>query len=592
MELKRSKIMEEAEYSYLPDECWECVFEFLNHGGDGDDYDHKRNLKSIPAVCKQWFTITNRIRSSLTIYDPTAPFLSRLFHRFTNLTSLDLTHFHGDLDSLLLQISLFPLKLTSLNISHKPTIPANGLRAFSKNFTTLTSLICSHISSFSCTHLFLIAECFPLIEELDLHLIHPIAGETIRSFLDGFEALSSSLLKLRKLDLTGHFYMNDKSIMQLFKNCKHLEEVSVLHCFKITRAGVVSALGEKPTKLRYLCLPLFLIPRVIDSLMNFKNLTYIDLSYSSDSISDEILTSIAMEGLPLKTFIMASGHGYSYAGIFSLLSKCQSIQHLELDYILFLNDNHVMELSSHLVGLLSLRLSRCFMVTYSALFSLVMNCPSLSDIKMEDIGGKSVMNYDSLMEFGVYPQLKSLYLRYNSWLSDESITMIVSHFPNLHLLDLKSCKNISQQGIIQVLKRCHKISHLNLSLCNLSSGVKLSEMNFEVPKLKMLNLSFSEVDDATLYVISKNCPRLLQLLLNGCLGCTEKGVKYVLENCTQLREIDLGNCLNVHINVAASVLFSSPSLRKITVPPHFRFSESERKLLLRRGCIVCPSFRL
>ncbi|KAL5060863.1 hypothetical protein RYX36_032467, partial [Vicia faba] len=133
--------MSEAEYLDLPEDCWRHIFKYLNDGDD-DDYDHNHNLKSISLVSKQLFSITNSLQLSLSVYNPTLPFLSRLFHRLTNLTSLDLTHFHGDLDAVLRQISLFPLKLTSLNLSHKSmNIPSNGLRAFSQNITTLTSLM-------------------------------------------------------------------------------------------------------------------------------------------------------------------------------------------------------------------------------------------------------------------------------------------------------------------------------------------------------------------------------------------------------------------------------------------------------------------
>lgn len=53
--------MAEAEYYlYLPDDCWERVFKFIND--DGDDYDHNRNLKSISVVSKQFFSISNRLR--------------------------------------------------------------------------------------------------------------------------------------------------------------------------------------------------------------------------------------------------------------------------------------------------------------------------------------------------------------------------------------------------------------------------------------------------------------------------------------------------------------------------------------------------
>jgi len=126
-------------------------------------------LNSLTLVSKQLLSLTNLIRFSLTIRNITRPFLCRLFRRFTNLNSLNLTRFHGDLDALLRKISRFPsLNITPLYLSNQPTVPAIGLRAFSQKITTLTSLTCSHITNFKSSDLFLIAECFPLLEELDL----------------------------------------------------------------------------------------------------------------------------------------------------------------------------------------------------------------------------------------------------------------------------------------------------------------------------------------------------------------------------------------------------------------------------------------
>ncbi|XP_045811131.1 F-box/LRR-repeat protein 2-like [Trifolium pratense] len=576
---KRSKTMSEsAKYLYLPDDCWKHIFKFLNDGDN--DY-----LKSISAVSKEFFSITNRLRSSLTIHDPTAPFLSRILHRFTDLTSLDFTHFHGDLDALLCQIP--PLNnLTSLNLSHKKTIPSDGLRYFSKKITTLTSLTCSNLFSFTSTHLFLIADCFPLLQELNLGHVIFTDDKNDTNFLDGIEALSLSLSQLRKLNLSSHSYVTDKSIFHLFKNCKFLEEVIITECFQLTAAGVASALIEKKqTMLKTLCLPGYIItPQVIDSLVSLKRLTCIDLSFSRfRRISDDQLSYIGNAGLPLRRIDLSRCTGYSYAGLFSLLSKYQSIQHLDFEHSTVLNDRRVVKLSSFLLGLVSINLSYCTKVTYSTLFALVKKCPSLSEIKMQHIKHKRVKNYDLLTDFGVYPQLKSLDLSLNLWLRDKGIILFASVFPNLQLLDLSSCEKLSDEGILQVLRRCSTISHLNVWGCSIEN---IPGLNFEVPKLKMLNLSFTDVEDEALFAISKSCRGLLQLLLSDCYKCTEMGVKYVLENCTQLKEIDLSRCSNVHTNVVASMLSLRPSLRKITAPPDFCISESEKNLFLLQGCIL------
>ncbi|PNX81665.1 F-box/LRR protein, partial [Trifolium pratense] len=220
-------------------------------------------------------------------------------------------------------------------------------------------------------------------------------------------------------------------------------------------------------------------------------------------ITDELLYSIAREVLPLMRLDLQLCTNYSYNGILCLLSNCQGIKYLDLQGAYFLEDEHVVELSSLLRDLEFINLSWCAKLTKSALFTLTKNCPSLSEIKMESIGSKSVHNSDSFVEFGVRPQLKSLYLGLNSWLSNESIIMFASVFPNLQLLDLWSFKPLNDisEGICEVLRKCSKIRHLKLNGC---SRVNLLGLNFVVPNLEVLNLSdfLVEVVDGTFKDIS------------------------------------------------------------------------------------------
>ncbi|XP_058726442.1 uncharacterized protein LOC131597791 [Vicia villosa] len=204
---------------YLPDECWKYIFKFLiNHD---TEHSHRRyfHLKSLPLVSKQLLSITNLLRSSLTIYNPTCQF----FHRFSNVASLDLSCYDGDLDDLLVQISCFPLKITSLNISNQLKIPTKGLRVFSKNITTLTSLVCSNIATLYYTHMLFIAECFPLLEELDLS--KPTRFIFDKTAFFPAQALSLALPELRQVNLSRNSYISNELLFYLFKNCKLLEEV-------------------------------------------------------------------------------------------------------------------------------------------------------------------------------------------------------------------------------------------------------------------------------------------------------------------------------------------------------------------------------
>ncbi|KAI5392276.1 F-box/LRR-repeat protein 3 [Lathyrus oleraceus] len=569
---------------YLPDECWEYIFKFLINHDTNDIHSH---LKPLSIVSKQFLSVTNRLRTSLTVYNPTCQLFRRfsnisslslssfydgLFGRFSNISSLNLSSYYdGDLDDILLQISGFPLKITSLNLSNQLKIPTKGLRAFSKNITTLTSLKCSNIATLYDTDMFFIADCFPLLEELDLS--HPTRFKYDKTAFLFAQDLSLALSKLRKVNLSHNYFISDELIFHLFKNCKLLQEVSITNCWGITLSGIAAALRERPTLRSFSscyslswCFSDPLTSPFIHSLVSLKGLTSLNLF--AWRISDELLSSIAMEGLPLTRLDLPNCKGYSYTGLFTLLSKSPRIQYLNLKEARFLNDQRVAELSLFLGDLMSIDLSRCERLTEAAMFSLVSKCPSLIEIKMEfmSIGKESVRNSNSSMDCIVNSPLKSLYLAFCKGLQDETIERFSSIFSNLQLLDLYSCQFIYDEGIDQVLRRFRNIRHLNLANC--SRVDLLVGMNFELPKLEVLNLSCTTVNDETLCAISKGCRGILQLNLGNCHYVTWKGVKYVVEKCTQLREINLKNCRKVH-DKFSSMLSSSPFLRKIIAPPHF-----------------------
>jgi len=215
---------------YLPDECWECIFKiYLGHGGD------HRYLQPLSVLSKQFLTVTDSFQLSLIVSNQTLPFLPRLLQRFTNLTTIDLKRFTGDRDALLTQISRFPLPVRTLNLSNHPTIPANGLGAFSQRITTLTSLVCSNIVYIRKSDLFLIANCFPLLEELDLSLPKYIDFYSLPKYIDFYDdfeinALSLALPRLRKVNLSRSYYINDVSLYHIIfaKTARFLKKLLYL----------------------------------------------------------------------------------------------------------------------------------------------------------------------------------------------------------------------------------------------------------------------------------------------------------------------------------------------------------------------------
>jgi len=372
----------------------------------------------------------------------------------------------------------------------------------------------------------------------------------------------------------------------LFNNCKFLQEVIFLGSEQLSSTGVALALRQRPTLTSFsfsgvVAIDLeHLTSNVIDSLLSLKGLTSLHLY--GFCISDQFLSSIAMENLPLRSLVLHFCLGYTYSGISFLLSKSKRIQHLDLQDTDFLNDHCVAELSLFLGDLLSINLSRCRLLTLSSFFALITNCPSLTEINMNDTNIQGTTIPNSLMDRLVNPQFKSLFLASTYRLQNQHIIMFAALFPNLQQLHLSRSLNITEEGIHLLLGSCRKIRHLDLTCLSLKS----LGTNFYLPDLEVLNLTYTKVDDEALYIISNRCPALLELVLLLCDHITNKGVMHVVNNCTQLREISLNSCPNVQAKIVASMVVSRPSLRKIHVPPDFPKSDRNRKLFSRHGCLL------
>jgi F-box and leucine-rich repeat protein 2/20 len=117
----------------------------------------------------------------------------------------------------------FPLDFKSLNFSNNGDIHTDVLVFLSRKMKNLTSLTCSGMISIHKSDLFFIADCFPLLEELDLS--YPMSCCKYDFIRDNDDHQLLALPKLRKINLSGNCIKDHQSINYLFKNCNLLEEV-------------------------------------------------------------------------------------------------------------------------------------------------------------------------------------------------------------------------------------------------------------------------------------------------------------------------------------------------------------------------------
>ncbi|XP_043719840.1 F-box/LRR-repeat protein 2-like [Telopea speciosissima] len=585
------------QWEYLPEECWESVFVRLGHN---------RYLEAPSLVCKRFHSISNRLRSSLTVSDPTVLLhggISGLIRRFQQLKRIDFVEFHGDADMLLREIGRSGLNLEVLNLSKQRRLPVQGMMELGAKVKTLRILICSRLCFLQDSDLIAIADSFPSLTELDISYPEQDSGSLTKigsteddcavsgSFPGtvsdvGIAMLSSKLQRLCRIDVSGNHFISDRSLLSLSSKCDFLREIAARDCSLISEIGIALAIRHNP-HLISLSVNGSKIPSSASSSSSFTIESSLicaralcTLDFSQMIISDDLLTSIIQADLPLLKLALSHCRGFTFAGISSLLCKYCSLNYLDIEGAAFLTDQSMLELSQYLHDLNFINLNSCSNLSNSAFFLLAKTCPYLEEIRMERTGiGKEDCPSDFKKNF----QLQNLKLSWNKYLSDETLQRIAMVCPNLRSLDISHCWGITGEGIGHIGMNCCEINMLRVNGCG---GLSNLGMNFGFSKLEVLYASESGIDNEGLRMISQSCRRLLCLNLEGCLGVTAKGVREVVANSKGLKEISLKKCCNVASDVIAWMVFSRPSLRKLIPPSEFVSTEKQREFFLRHGCWV------
>ncbi|OMO52900.1 Leucine-rich repeat, cysteine-containing subtype [Corchorus capsularis] len=568
----------------LPEECWESIFSFL---------EHHRYFEPLSLVCHRFLSITNHLRRTLVVTDLTLESLPRLLLRFPNLHSIIFRDFHGNLNSVLSLISQSGLPLESLDVSNQMGFPLLGLKRLSSKMGNLIELKCSKIGTLKDSDLIEVGKCFPFLEVVDISYpdhgcdLSPNGSLDSRGFSGlvtdyGILGLASRLRRLRKIDLSGNPFITDQALVSLTLNCLFLSEIGIRDCDFITQNGIALAM-RKNGNLKSVSMNGIGIPSIDacfkDSFAYARGLCDLDLSNSF--ISDEFLYLLAEACLPLNKLVLSRCYCFTFDGISVLLSKYHSLTHLDLEGANFLNDESMIESTKFLGNLTFINLSLCSKLTNSTFFSLIRNCPLLSIINME----RTNLGLEEFpTEIVVNPRVRSLYLAWNNSLNDECLERVAHVCPNLEMLDVTYCSGITEKGILGILKSCWQIRCLEINRCE---GIKNLEIDFELPKLEVLEVEGLGIDDEALTSIGKRCSRLLHLNLEGCPNVTSRGVEGVVGSCKLLKEINLRWCNNLSADIAAWMVFSRPSLRKITLPCGSVPSVSQRTFFLRHGCLLC-----
>ncbi|PSS13949.1 F-box/LRR-repeat protein [Actinidia chinensis var. chinensis] len=391
---------------------------------------------------------------------------------------------------------------------------------------------------------------------------------------DGVEFLASKLKELKKIDLRGKFCISDGSLVFLSLNCVKLREIHLcIYDHHLTEKGIYFVMRHCHN-LTSLSLTLF--PSNLDnnhaftvgSSESYSNSFTIDNSIMKnlhtlslvDGISVKFLYSMAKAHPPLKKLKIKSRR------LVILLQACQlTLQELTL-LNPYLTDRSIRNLSKYVPNLTYVSLFG-YKLTSVTFYTLTKNCPLLEVIIMTSTRLGEVDNFSLDFSHENY-RMRHLDVHSNTWLNDEVLKNFARVCPNLQFLDVSSCWCVTNEGIGEILKSCPVLTHLKIFWLGVSNIFeRYSEHS--IVNLKSLEACGTKINDESMTNIGNRCPCLRYLDISYCKGVTNNGVMEVVRNCKRIREINLNRCENVSANILPQMMFSRPSLKKITPPCGF-----------------------
>ncbi|KAG7281889.1 hypothetical protein CRUP_031138 [Coryphaenoides rupestris] len=124
------------------------------------------------------------------------------------------------------------------------------------------------------------------------------------------------------------------------------------------------------------------------------------------------------------------------------------------------------------------------------------------------------------------------------------------HDPSLqhdHLcsLNLRSCDNISDTGVMHLAMGSLKLSGLDVSFCDKIGDQSLAYIAQGLYQLKSLSLCSCHISDDGINRMVRQMHELRTLNIGQCVRITDKGLELIADHLTQLTGIDLYGCTKI-----------------------------------------------
>lgn len=349
------------------------------------------------------------------------------------------------------------------------------------------------------------------------------------------------LSKVHFIDIGSCFLLTNESVQQLLRDCgsKSLKGLGCERCVWLNDE-TVKVLADHHSQ----SLEMFFItdcPSVTDAgaaylLSHCPNIR--DVQWERCDIAARAMAALANHSI--KTFCAANCPNMLECSVIDFLKGSNGhLQHVVLAQNPQLSDATLMALAHYCPSLKSLVISECEEFGDRGLYAMVLGCQNLRElsasacnvsVKVQTCMGKHISPVLSSLSMVGCPEFKSchiaalakrapllteVYLGSNLGLTDRTLKAFGAYCPDLQVMAIDDCEQITSAGISALAKGCPILIDLNITEC-------------------------PNVCDKGLVALAKHCPKLWQLRVAENQNITDQGISALAEHCATLSRINLG----------------------------------------------------
>lgn len=191
------------------------------------------------------------------------------------------------------------------------------------------------------------------------------------------------------------------------------------------------------------------------------------------------------------------------------LHRCPRLRCLDISYTKSFSE-YLKEIPRHLP---ELKITACTWLTNEIFGELLSYCPLLD---------KLTMMSDATINFQGWGSLRKL--------------------KNLSFLDITRCSQVGNEDLKLILQSCSNLTELLMGECRNVDDNGFIEMSKQNNHFLALGLSRTAISDTSLVALAAACRSLTKLDLTRCENITEKGVLETVKAAPLLRELNISQC--------------------------------------------------